>query len=282
MAGAFEPPAARGSARLLGPRFHELAPGSRPTYVTSALLDAARLTHAFGTRHFPGLTPRIDDGPFAPAAAPALRRAGFDGVAPAFARQVHGATVIEASAGGRCGEADALVTSRAGQPLAIFTADCVPLVLCDPVGQRVAAVHAGWRGTAAGVARVALEALVARGARPADVLVALGPAIGPCCYEIDAPVVDRLAATFPSRAPGWLAPRGPGKWLLDLWRANRDQLVDAGVPAEGIDVLGLCTYCRPELFYSYRRGEHGPGARLVTLVAPARQGGAPVLTSGRA
>jgi YfiH family protein len=184
---------------------------------------------------------------------------------PAFARQVHGAEVIQVERGGFAGHGDALATSRAGLPLCISTADCLPIVLYDPRAGRLAAVHAGWRGTVRSVARATVAALAEAGSAPGDLLVAIGPSIGPCCYEVDAPVLERLEGAFPEAWEPWATPKGPGKWMLDLWRANVDQLVAAGVPPEGIDLLGLCTGCRPDLLFSYRR-ERGAG-RLVTVAA---------------
>ncbi|MGH7398870.1 MAG: peptidoglycan editing factor PgeF, partial [Candidatus Rokuibacteriota bacterium] len=160
---------------------------------------------------------------------------------------------------------DALSTTRPGLPLVISTADCLPIVLYDARAGRLAAVHAGWRGTVQSVARAAVAELLAAGSAPADLVVAIGPSIGPCCYEVDAPVIERLAAAFPGGWQTWVTPKGPGKWMLDLWQANRDQLTAAGVAAARVDSLGLCTGCRPDLLFSFRR-ERGAG-RLVTVAA---------------
>jgi copper oxidase (laccase) domain-containing protein len=113
------------------------------------------------------------------------------------------------------------------------------------------------------VARAAVADLVAAGSVAADLVVAIGPSIGPCCYEVDAPVIEQLEAAFPGAWEPWASPKGPGKWMLDLWRANLDQLAGAGVRSDRVDNLGLCTGCRPDLLFSYRR-ERGAG-RLVTL-----------------
>jgi len=249
------------------------APGAaaRP-FVTSRLLDEHGLPHLFTTRHFPGITRATEPRPpFEPAAEPLLVARGLAGE-PAYARQVHGAEVIHAERGGLAGRADALATGRPGLPLCISTADCLPILLYDARAGRLAAVHAGWRGTVQSVSRAAVLALRAAGSAPEDLVAAIGPSIGPCCYEVDSPVIERLAAVFPGGAwEPWVAPKGPGKWMLDLWRANRDQLASAGVPAERIDLLGLCTGCRPDLLFSYRR-ERGAG-RLVTVAALPPGGG---------
>ena len=238
-----------------------------PTVVTSPLLTAVGLPHLFSTRHFPEISsPTREDGPFGLEAQRAIRAHGLDPGRIAFARQVHGASVLVARAGGRLGAADVVVTDRPGLPVAVLTADCLPIVILDPGGAgapaRVAVVHAGWRGTVQAVARAAVEALIRAGGDAQSFLAAIGPSIGPCCYEVDWPVIQRLDAGFPGLWPAWVKPGGPGHWMLDLWRANRDQLVAAGVRAGRIENLGLCTSCRLDLFFSYRRGASG---RLVTL-----------------
>ena len=240
-------------------------PDALPHFVTSRLLERHGLPHLFTTRHCPGIArPTESRPPLGPESRPLLATRGLVGE-PAFARQMHGAEVIQVERGGFAGHGDALATSRAGLPLCISTADCLPIVLYDPRAGRLAAVHAGWRGTVRSVARATVAALAEAGSAPGDLVVAIGPSIGPCCYEVDAPVLERLEGAFPEAWEPWATPKGPGKWMLDLWRANVDQLVAAGVPPEGIDLLGLCTGCRPDLLFSYRR-ERGAG-RLVTVAA---------------
>jgi purine-nucleoside/S-methyl-5'-thioadenosine phosphorylase / adenosine deaminase len=246
-----------------------------PTFVTSPLLTAAGLRHFFSTRHFPEIcSPTRQDGPFGPDAQAAIRAQGLEPRRIAFARQVHGNAVVVARASGRLGTADVVVTDRPGLPVAVLTADCLPIVILDPGGAgapaRVALVHAGWRGTAQAVARAAVEALIRAGGDAQSFLAAIGPSIGPCCYEVDWPVIQRLDAGFPGLWPTWVTPGGPGHWMLDLWRANRDQLVAAGLEAGRIENLGLCTSCRLDLFFSYRRRASG---RLVTLAGLPLDGG---------
>jgi YfiH family protein len=243
------------------PRFHD----DPPRFVTSRLLEDHGLPHLFTTRHFPGVVkPTEARPPFGPEATAVLASRGL-GAPLAFARQVHGATVLRAERGGFMGRGDALATARPGLPLAISTADCLPIVLYDARAGRLAAVHAGWRGTVQSVARAAVADLLAAGSEAGDLVVAIGPSIGPCCYEVDAPVIEQLEAAFPCGWEPWAVPKGPGKWMLDLWRANLDQLTGAGVRPDRVDNLGLCTGCRPDLLFSYRR-ERGAG-RLVTLAA---------------
>jgi len=237
-----------------------------PLFVTSRLLEAAGVPHLFTTRHFPGIArPTEARPPLGPEAAALLAERGLGTEPPAYVRQVHGADVIRAARGGFAGRADALATDRPALPLAISTADCLPIVLYDARAGRLAAVHAGWRGTVQGVTRAAIDALLEAGSAADDLMAAVGPSIGPCCYEVDEPVIERLQAAFPDRWEAWVTPKGPGKWMLDLWRANQDQMTGAGIRADRVDNLRLCTGCRPDLLFSYRR-ERGAG-RLVTVAA---------------
>ena len=173
------------------PRMPDLAlesPGAHPRYLTSPHLAEAGLPHLFTTRHFPGVTsPRDPGSPFDADALRLLAECEIPAGPPAFLRQVHGADVLAAEQAGLIGQADVVVTDRPGLPLAIFTADCVPLVLYDPVGRRLVLAHAGWRGTAGAAARAAAGALIAAGGAPETFVGAIGPSIGPCCYEVDEP-----------------------------------------------------------------------------------------------
>jgi len=240
--------------------------GDPPRYLTAPPLAGAGLPHLFSTRHFPGVRVWKDPrGPFDTAALAQVDRGGLPADGFAYARQVHGAGLAVATRAGSVGQADVLMTDRPGLPLAIFTADCLPIVVYDPPNRRLAMAHAGWRGTVESAARVAVEALVKAGGRPEAFLAAIGPSIGPCCYEVDRPVIDRLGAVFPGVSGDWVTATRPGKWMLDLWKANEDQLREAGLIEARIDNPRLCTACRADLFFSYRRGR-GEG-RLVALAA---------------
>lgn len=177
-------------------------------------------------------------------------------------RQVHGAdvAVVERPGppGGPIGEYDAAVTDRPGVVLLVLAADCVPVLLADPARPAIGAVHAGWRGVAADAPGAALRALARRyGSRPQDVRAAIGPCIGPCCYEVDAPVAEAFAAAglpFEPPVASPAAPRGGRpRWRLDLVAAARRRLEAAGVPAGSITAAALCTACRADLFFSHRR-----------------------------
>jgi len=171
------------------------------------------------------------------------------------AQQVHGAAaavVDRGDAGRTVPGADALLTASPDVWLAVHTADCVPLLLLDPIRPAVAAVHAGWRGVAAGMVPSAVARLhAAFGADPARCLAAVGPAIGGCCYEVDRPVAEAMRS-----APWWpeaARAASPGKWHLDLRAAVRAQLTAAGLRPERIEVTPGCTRCQPDVFFSYRR-----------------------------
>ena len=181
--------------------------------------------------------------------AVALRAAAGDFI---FAHQVHGAavrTVGEADRGNGAfalhdaiPDADALVTTSAGLVLAILTADCVPIVLHDPVAGVLACVHAGWRGTVAGVCAAAVAAMESLGSRPSDILAGVGPAVAPGRYQVGADVYQAVTRAFGSAAAAFLRPHSVAEhWLLDLWAANRFALRAAGVPDDQIHVTGLPT-----------------------------------------
>jgi YfiH family protein len=180
------------------------------------------------------------------------------GVEPAnmfHPKQVHGDAVFVVPSGaaergeGACGVADIIMTSNTDSAVAVQAADCVPLLFFDPATGAVAAAHAGWRGTAAGVARSTTRAMADRfGSRADDLIVAIGPSIGPCCYRVG----EELLGAFGAEGRRWFYHLAGG-WMLNLWNANRDQLVEAGVNGENVHVAELCTAMHPDVFDSYRR-----------------------------
>ena len=182
------------------------------------------------------------------------RAAAFVGLGPddlVFARQVHGREVAVVGPGdrgrGARGEDDALdgvdvlVTSTPGLGLAVLAADCVPIVLYDPVAHLLGCVHAGWRGTVARAAAAGVEAMAAAGARPGDVLAAVGPAIEPDRYQVGPEVAEAATAAFGPGHGDLLRPDGTGRWLFDLVAANRRVLVDAGLAPGRVAVAGVGT-----------------------------------------
>ena len=170
-------------------------------------------------------------------------------------KQVHSGVVLMAEQAGCRGEGDALVTGRAEVPVSIRTADCYPILLADERNRAVAAVHAGWRGTAAGiVTRTLAEMHVRFGTEAADLHVAIGPGIGVCCYDVDVEVARQFGLEKAGR--------------IDLAEANRRQLVDAGVAEGRIEVVGGCTKCDAHLFHSFRRDQERAG-RMVSYIVHA-------------
>lgn len=202
----------------------------------------------------------------------ALRDAAGADLPLATVRQVHGAgvhivdeRVLDAEgapAGTASVEADALITRTPGVALGIFVADCLPILIGDPVSRSIAAVHAGWRGTVRGVLGATLGTMRARfGARPRDLRVAIGPGIGPCCFEVGEEVVEALLRHDPGA--GGCIHRSP-RARVDLIEANLRQALAAGVPADRLEAARWCTFCSPGLA-SFRRDRQAAG-RMAGLI----------------
>jgi len=163
---------------------------------------------------------------------------------------------------------DAIVSGATGVLAGIKTADCVPILMGDSKTGAFAAVHAGWRGTLATVAISAIQRLRERyQSKPADLRVAIGAAAGPCCYEVGSDVIEAFTNKFENGA-SLFTPTSEDHALVDLLRANRDQLTSAGVLAERIHTAPLCTMCRTDLFFSYRKEKslYGKVGRLMAVI----------------
>jgi YfiH family protein len=174
-------------------------------------------------------------------------------------RQVHGTRVVIASAVGAPGEADAILSDARGLLVGVVTADCVPVLLVARRRRVVAAVHAGWRGAAAGVLEAAVGQLDATyGVGPAEIEAVIGPAVGGCCYEVGPEVAETFRRRTDRATDAAWSPRSD-RWLLDLRLAARLLLTAAGVPVTS--VLGPCTVCDPG-YHSYRRDGRGAGRQL--------------------
>ena len=172
--------------------------------------------------------------------------------------------------------ADALITTCPGLPIGVKTADCLPILLADKSGKGVAAVHAGWKGIALGILPKALHRFMeALKIPPEDITVAVGPGIGPCCLEVDAPVRDFFARQ--GRQNQWEASvrdGRPGHWWLDLKLMAREQAISVGVRASQVDVLPHCTKCEASYFYSYRREGLAAGRQANYIVLKEREANA--------
>jgi hypothetical protein len=160
--------------------------------------------------------------------------------------------------------ADAIVSLDPARVISVRVADCVPVLIADRGSRLVAAVHAGWRGMAAGAIGAALAAIAREGVAPADLVCAIGPAIGPCCFQVDEVVRHRFR-DGPPASDAWFADDGPGHWRLDLWRAAAEQLRAAGVPGDAVHAARRCTADDPVAWYSHRRDGGGTG-RMVAAI----------------
>jgi YfiH family protein len=225
--------------------------------------------HLFSTRQLrltgPGDSPELS--------------AAVDADRVAMVAQVHGRRVVvirnTASVPPYATEADSLISVAPRVAIAVRAADCVPLLMADRATGAVAAVHAGWRGTSAGIATATVEAMRREfGIKPEHLLVAIGPSIAPCCYEVGSDLVDAFAAAGHERhlIARWFAspppPRGSrarAPLRLDVAGANRDQLVLAGVPEEHIFLSGLCTAMHLDVLTSYR-AEKGRAGRIAGVI----------------
>jgi YfiH family protein len=195
----------------------------------SAILTLPWVTHGFGTRH--------------PTPIP-------DSVSSL--KQIHSNVVLLANQPGVLGEGDALISNHPGLGVSIRTADCYPILLADARNRAIAAIHAGWRGTAAQIVIKTLEKMNADfGTEPRDVCAAIGPGIGGCCYEVGEDVSRQFGFAIRTH--------------LDLMSENRNQLEQAGVSPQNIEALGVCTFCDAKRFFSYRREKEKAG-RMTSFI----------------
>jgi polyphenol oxidase len=258
--------------------FRWVQAGALPALVCRALEPFA--AHLYTTRAWAlGTQSGADDRA---AWAEIARPMGVDAVRLVHVRQVHGADIVIRRAGDARSDyppADIIVSNDPSVALAIQAADCVPLLLADRRNGAVAAVHAGWRGLAVSVPRAAVDALVREfGSHPVDLVAAVGPSIGACCYEVGVDVRRRFDDGEFSRemAAGWFFPQAqptadnpsmPGlphvaradHWYFDSGTAACDGLALAGVPRDQIFAAGLCTASHPGIWCSYRRDGAGAG-----------------------
>lgn len=195
------------------------------------------------------------------------RTLGVEGSHVVTAHQVHGnrvALVDRRHCGGVVPDTDALITAQPGVALMLRFADCLPILLYDPWTPAVGLGHAGWRGTAAEIASRMVGAMrEAFGTDPTKMVAALGPAVGPCCYEVGTEVVEAVGPTLSERSRA-IVPSAEGRDALDLWEANRQQLAASGVTH--LEVGRICTACHRQQFFSHR-AEGGQTGRFAALIA---------------
>ena len=194
---------------------------------------------------------------------------GFGTIGSAFrsscrtVRQVHGTEVVDLSESDPLGDADGLI-AQDGE-IGVFTADCLPVLIADRLGTRVGAIHAGWRGATSGIVLRGLSRFLdAPGTALSSLRIVLGPAIGPCCFEVGPDVWEAVT----KGTPGY---RQIDRSTLDLWSLVEFQLAGAGVPESSLGRVSLCTRCHPGLFFSHRgQGPLRQGRSMLNYICPAR------------
>ncbi len=256
-----------------------------PVYMTSSVIGAP---HAFTTR-FGGVSEGIfsslnlgeNRGDSPENVRENYRRLGaalgFDGLSMAYTKQLHGNIVRVVSDKDRRApydaapsEADGIVTNTRGLPVVCFTADCVPVLLCDEENGVAGAIHCGWRSSVADILGGAIEKMLLLGAKAESICAAIGPAIGACCFETGPDVPEAVVA--------WLGPEGgrffvpeegkSGKFLVDLRAANRHRLLTLGLRSENIDVSGECTICLSDKYWSHRATHGERGSQCAVIILP--------------
>ncbi|MEB3284278.1 MAG: peptidoglycan editing factor PgeF [Candidatus Sericytochromatia bacterium] len=239
--------------------------------------DALTATHAFSLRHGGcssgpweslNLGASAGDAPECVVRNKQIWADSFEITPPPLTlHQIHGATVYEVTAHDNSEpgfhRGDALVNAMSDRAVGVYTADCVPILLSTMDGRVVSAAHAGWRGTAAEVVLSALDGMCRFGVHPSEVVVAVGPAIGPCCFAVGQEVI----AAFSAQA--WYRPslvhQVNGHTTVDLVLANRLQLEAAGIAAQNIHASEMCTSCLPSDFFSWRRDKGQTGRHLAMI-----------------
>ncbi len=247
--------------------YRETIRGSHSFLTIPALDSAGLVSHVFTTRRN-GLGGRTNGVKLPGDWDEVAGYFGIDTEHVITLQQVHGEQVVTIDSGNyrRVGmmQADAMISRSPGIAVGVETADCVPILLVDPATPAIAAIHAGWRSTVKKIVRKTAGKMKNEfGSDPAGLIAAIGPAIGPECYEVDEPVMGHVREAFPF----WrdvTAPRRSGRWDLDLVKANRIELVHIGVPENQIHSLGLCTSCRSDLFYSFRA--EGRTGRMLSAI----------------
>ena len=249
-----------------------MARGERVSSVNPALSECGftseviPIRHFFGTRQVPvGLQRSIQLGEVTtgPPSFPFI----------ASLKQIHSTRVVVFDGPVKIGmmtegEADALVTNQPNLLLVVRTADCVPVLLVDHKAGVIGAIHAGWRGAVGGIVPTTIQACVEQcGSDVAHMHVAIGPSISPCCYEVDAQVIDPLQAGYPDWL-GVLQETKGDKGMLDLKKLIWHQILASGIPEEQVERMEQCTSCREDLFFSYRREGKVNGTMLSGIMLP--------------
>ena len=229
--------------------------------------DVIPIPHFFGTRQVPA-----DIQGLVQIGAVTTGSRSFPIIASL--KQIHSTRVVVFDSPAKVGvmaedEGDALVTNQPALLLVVRTADCVPVLLVDHKTGVIGAIHAGWRGTVDGIVPKTIQTCAEQfGSEPADIHVAIGPSIGPCCYEVDAPVIEPIRTSYPNW-PGVLQEITVGKGMLDLKKLIRHQILACGISEHQLERIEYCTYCRDDLFFSYRREGKVYGTMMSGIMLPA-------------
>lgn len=251
---------------------------SEPPFESVAAAFTLRRTEDQKNTPGPGHASDAGDGPNArrDIHRMACKTLGLDAESFTSGVQVHGEKIVRVTERERgrgafdyyegIPDTDALITDLAGVPLGVFTADCVPVFLFDPLRRAVGMVHAGWRSTVRSITELAVRAMNEKlGCDPANLWAAIGPSIGQCCYEVGGDVHAAFSAAF-KYADSLFRKTGSEKWHLDLWRANCRQLMRCGIKEERIIRHDICSACNCDRFFSARR--LGPrSGRTLSLIA---------------
>ncbi|NIQ40118.1 MAG: peptidoglycan editing factor PgeF, partial [Proteobacteria bacterium] len=198
-----------------------------------------------------------------------MRTFGLDPSVLLTVNQVHEADILilESSTPAEVSRVsrDAIITKRRGIAIGVLTADCVPILVFDPVHRAVAAIHAGWKGIAGDLVGKTIRTMIDRfETRPEKLRAAVGPSIGPCCYEVDDPVRSALSH-YPDGWSKWAKAVSPRSWMLNLSQASVDLLLGSGVRPDNLVFFDICSHCHPDLFYSHRR-DNGRTGRQISFV----------------
>ncbi len=229
-----------------------------------AALDELGLVHAVTTRN--GLDVAAAAANRKGAARAVQQALGLSAVA--YCNQVHGRRILIPRKAGSAGRGDGLVTADSAMGLMGFAADCPLILAADPVSGAVGLAHASWRGTVMRISSELVSQLVSRyRADPSDIVACICPSAGPCCYEIGPDVIQLAAAGLGLRVQQFIEKREANKTYFDLWAANIDELVQAGLDRQNVHTAGLCTICRNDLFPSVR-AEGEQAGRFVAVIAP--------------
>lgn len=160
---------------------------------------------------------------------------------------------------------DGFITDKKDPALVTFYADCVPLFFLDPVNKAIGLTHSGWKGTVKKIGQKTVEKMIdSYGTDPKDILIAIGPSIGKCCFEVGSEVIEVVRGKFEDSGD-YFYKKENGKYMLDLWKLNKDQFLEIGVKEENITVSNICTKCNKDIFFSHR-GDKGKTGSLAAIM----------------